>query len=452
MKEFKKITIQPLLETSIDPFEIKVSQQLLDFYRIKAHQPITLQCGQKKVTVSATPIKEKEMIFYCSYRLLDELYLPNKEQTLCLFLDTHSYTLYLGPIIATVIQMKKGNLENHLLRPFLEELSKYSETIHALFYVFSVTDWNEECVDGYVFQNNAWKKEKVPHPSVIYNRIHSRNYEQSKTLQQFFSSLHDANIPYFNDHFLNKWEVHQTLSTFEYLAPYLPETMLMNGLGTLTDLKERHSTIFIKPIHGSLGRDIYRIQQREEEDWTIDYSSFNGEVGQSFSSLHSLYQSLRERLRKKRFLCQQGLELITFENRPVDFRVLCVRDVNGEWKVVSSVARVSNKDTFVSNLAKGGEIYKISEILKEHFSAPVAYQIQKAVIELAIECVNIITQETEGLYGELGVDLAVDNSGHPWIIEINTKPSKNLDKKTTKKVRPSSKAIIKFGFYLSLRD
>ena len=63
---------------------------------------------------------------------------------------------------------------------------------------------------------------------------------------------------------------------------------------------------------------------------------------------------------------------------------------------------------------------------------------------------NILTSvsmalEAEGLYGELGIDLAIDVHDQPWIIEVNTKPSKQTDMTSAPQtVRPSAKAIIEY--------
>lgn len=117
--------------------------------------------------------------------------------------------------------------------------------------------------------------------------------------------------------------------------------------------------------------------------------------------------------------------------------------------MTSAVARVSQQGNFVSNLARGGEIAHAHGILQEVYEHQTAQQIAKLLKELALDICHCITVSTDGLFAELGIDLALDTDGHPWIIEVNTKPSKQHDSITDKMIRPSTKAIVQYCAYLS---
>ena len=69
--------------------------------------------------------------------------------------------------------------------------------------------------------------------------------------------------------------------------------------------------------------------------------------------------------------------------------------------------------------------------------------------ELAVEIASLISRNSEGLTGELGIDIGIDTEGNPWLIEVNSKPSKNFEEQEIK-IRPSAKAIILYCFKLAL--
>lgn len=77
-----------------------------------------------------------------------------------------------------------------------------------------------------------------------------------------------------------------------------------------------------------------------------------------------------------------------------------------------------------------------------------AIQQLKLMKELAIEACSLVTQMSDGIIGELGVDIGVDEEGKLWIIEINSKPSKNFEAESNK-IRPSAKALLEYCTFLS---
>ena len=53
-------------------------------------------------------------------------------------------------------------------------------------------------------------------------------------------------------------------------------------------------------------------------------------------------------------------------------------------------------------------------------------------------------------FGELGIDLAIDASGRVWLLEVNSKPSKNDNTPLNdNKIRPSVRMVIQYSRFLS---
>lgn len=447
------IIIQPIPEQKeINYHKLYISHSVIKSLGLVDGQRISLWCSERSVNVTIYPLDETDGIIFCSEKVLQHLLLPIQTLPLQLSFNKTKNTLKIGPLIAMVLYHIKDHSTFNGLRNFCNELEQFALKKHALFYIFAVNEWEDEFVSGYVRFNNEWIKTKLPFPTIIYNRIPSRKQELSTYTKKLFQTFEEKNIPFFNDHFLNKWEVHDTLTTHDYLSPYLPKTHLMDGFSSLKEMLLSHETIFIKPVNGSQGRNIYRIQLGEK-GFTIDYSTFSGEVERHFPTLEELYHSLRTRLKKERFLIQEGLELLKDSNRPVDFRILCHKNEKGNWKVTSAVARVSEQNNFVSNLSKGGEQLSLQQLLEKHFNAKTIKQVKKALFELATEIAQLLSNETKGLFAEFGIDLALDHKAHIWIIEVNTKPSKRHDSpKKQLTIRPSAKSLINYCLYLYYKE
>jgi glutathione synthase/RimK-type ligase-like ATP-grasp enzyme len=326
---------------------------------------------------------------------------------------------------------------------FCKELAEYSKQRHLTLYVTSLSMYLENERAGYQWINGEWTKTEVPPAKVIYNRIHSRKTELTSLFERLIQKLEDEHVLMFNHRFLHKWEVHEYLRNHPYLHPYLPKTELFTKKQLLDDFLEQFPVVFIKPIYGSQGRHILRIEKTEGE-FRLDYSTFMKDMMQQYPSTSALFAVLRERI-KLASIIQQGIALQTMEGRPVDFRLSCHRIHDSEWRVTSAIARVAHQEQFVANLARGGEIVSIDTVLQQWYERNKAFQQKMLLKEIALETASVLANEADGLYGEFGIDLAIDQENKPWIIEVNTKPSKQTDMAMSNRlIRPSAKAIIDY--------
>lgn len=429
--------------------QIKISRTLYDAWNLASYPILSLKCGRKKQTVQILPdnnVGKTSLI--CNPILLQTFHLPSESLFLKLSFDKRSYQLELGPIISILTLLKKNAFDGPLLT-YCKEMARYSEKHHVLFYVFTLKDWRRESVVGYVWRHRVWDRCELPNPHVIYNRIGQRKLEKLPATTRFIENLSERNIHFFNAHFLDKWQVQEKLASHSELHPYLPETLLYENSVQIEEMLQRHQSVFLKPADGRQGKQIFRIRGKGDH-LELDYTTFNGEIERSYSNFKSLFMAIESRLIHQKYVVQQGLDLLKHKQSPLDFRMLCNRGFSGNWSMTSAIARVSSEDQFVSNLARGGSYHSIRDILEMSFHRKEAIQVQKLLKELALEAAEIISLETDGCFAELGVDLAIDEHGKPWIIEINTKPSKDLDpERAPAVIRPSAKAIIDFSCRLS---
>lgn len=442
----------------IIPFEsnhsvpiIQISEALAKKLKLPATiSDLELQCSRNTISAPVVCIKGEDYTIRVDPTILHSLLLFEEEKKYLITYDAKQRRLHIGPVIGllTEIANNEENIDLKSIQTYCIELANYSEEIGAIFYVFSVPEsWSKPQIEGYFYENNTWNKSILPFPQVIHNRLHKRTNEKRQMFQQFANQLQEWNIPYFNDHFLDKWTVYTQLYESEHIRPYLPETALFSK-ELLKEWVDKYSTLFLKPINGSQGKQIFKVV-KSSEGFALSYSSIQQEVSTTYRNFTDLYKRLASHTKKKRYIVQQGLELFNLDGRPVDFRYLCHRGENNRWRVTSSTARASKAGHFVSNLAQGGEMLSVTKILRTQYEKDELIHLRRHLKELALEVANEIGIVTDGIYGELGIDLAIDQSGRPWIIEVNTKPSKNLDSTASaSSIRPSAKAIILYCLYL----
>ncbi|WP_019153383.1 YheC/YheD family endospore coat-associated protein [Robertmurraya massiliosenegalensis] len=446
------ITIIPT-KTFHDPYNtIFFSSSLLNFWGMKPGQEVTLCIGTKARLVTVdTKALEKEQILI-NEQLLLEFPLPLKRLSFLSQFDKKQQRLFIGPIFALVTEIHESEENEPSFRSihsFAEELHYTVETAGGLFYIFHIKDFSLDEMNGYFYDKDHWKKSKFVLPNVIYNRIHSRKLESSSFFKSKMEEINLKQIAIFNERFLSKWEVHNLLIQETHLHPFLPETALYES-HTFPAFLEKHKTLFIKPLNGSQGRNIFKVSLEDHHILVNTTSIREHEQIKSFQHIEEFINWFQKRQKQTPFIMQQGIPLAMYVNRPLDFRILCHKDHSDSWRVTSIVARVSAKTEFVSNLARGGEMMKAAKPLTHLFDHQTARSHISFMKELSIEVCKIISQSSQGIVGELGIDIGIDSNGRIWIIEVNSKPSKNMEEQQTK-IRPSTKAIYEYGTALAFQ-
>lgn len=414
------------------------------FHQMRKDEPLTISFGNRTVYADA---KKGNQVFEISKPLASQLLFPLEETSISYQYDEARNELKLGPIIALVTSHDKPF---GAMASFIEEMAHYCQKNSVIFYVLPLSLQTGEQTDtfcGYLFSDHRWIKKEMPFPDVAYNRIASRKSEKSELSTRVFARLKQHHIPVFNERFLNKWEVYNACMQDPVLAPHLPATILYRKASDLDTMLQQHSTIFAKPIHGSLGQKIVKITHHNGK-FRLQFSNAATSQMKEYTLL-GLLRTVIPIIKKEPYILQQGIPALTYHSRHTDFRVLCNKDGTGKWKMTSLVARCSSFGQIVSNLAMGGTLHHPKQILESRFSEHEIKTHLTFCQELALHSAYTIERHFHGIYGELGVDLVIDECGKFWIIEVNTKPSKTNERNAFNATRPSTKALVQYAKFLA---
>lgn len=430
---------------------LRISTSLFHFWEIENNNPVMLQLGSMAVPVLVEAVHDDKQVISFSDSLTQTLMLPNQELTLLSFFEKQSRTLTLGPVIAILTDAPVFDLDSgasfRSIHQFCQEFQQEIARIGGILYVVCLDDWMEGYVDGYSYQQDKWIKASLPYPNVVYNRLHLRKAEASNKFNELKKDLAQQNIPIFNTQFFSKYDISEMLQSDNILRNHVPETNLLSK-ETLELMVKKHHTLYIKPIHGSQGRQIIQLR-KEENAWKTSISS-GKEKGKIhfFSTIEKLWKWLQRFTQKRAYICQQGINFQQYHNCSLDFRILCHKDIRQNWKITSIVARCAQPDSFVANLFQGAEMIPAKSVLQTLFGEHLGKSVEVQFKDISLQTAAALTSQIDGDIGELGIDMGIDVHGDLWIIEVNSKPSKNLDS-AINKVRPSTKALLEYCLSLS---
>lgn len=344
-------------------------------------------------------------------------------------------TLQIGPIIGLLVtrgrkrKIPPYSSQNKQLYSFLSYCMK-QDYIGFVFYPESV-DETARKVSGLFLGHNpdgtvSWQKHDFPLPDVVYDRILHRSMEKkptSKIVKSFL--MNDPQITYFNPKFLNKWETHSILSKNQELLNHLPETADFDNPDKLAELLEKYKTVYMKPIHGSLGRGIFKITVTPE-GYCSQHRKGKKTYTQVFSKFDDLFKSLKVLKKNSKCVVQQGLDFLKYEDRVFDLRVLVQKNGSGQWDITAMVARIANEQSIFPNIAAGGEAVNIETVWQNLFSSSWAEsETCKLTMKIGIAAAEVLETKM-GTFCEVGLDIGIDKDKNIWIIEINSKPSRKV--------------------------
>lgn len=330
----------------------------------------------------------------------------------------------IGVLCNPVWNSKQGTLRATDQLASLEKLVLAASDKDAQCFLFRIQDVNflTEQIKGYSIADGSWQQTMFTFPDAIYDQLISRRLERTEALAERrtrLSKLFGERI--FNDGFFDKWQVHEWLMEDPRLRSHIPKTIRYSSPQAAAVFVQRNATTYLKPIHGSLGLGIVRLACLS--DGTIAYdvkrtrqTPLHGKVNSAVEAV----RIFRSRLRARPYLVQEGIHLVTYEDRPFDIRILLQRDGTGAWRRTKMFARVAREGDITSNLSSGGDALPIDTVLASICDTEAEVRRCRQHIQRIVRLtVDAMEHQSRQTFGELGIDLGLDTRGGLWVIEVN---------------------------------
>nr|WP_239615350.1 YheC/YheD family protein [Cohnella mopanensis] len=336
------------------------------------------------------------------------------------------------PIVAILtieddIQLFRGNRSN------FADLIITGKQMGIVTYVITVKHLKLHAarVLGYTFrqEDDTWVRNWFPRPDIVYNRIPQREDERLPRVKKKLAALSkQPNMRLFNRRFFNKWSLFQWLNDNKATKAYIPETKKLTAPLILANLLKKHSMLYLKPVRGKAGVGIMTVMVQPEK--RLPYRLKIQEEKGSRTYRSGTMKRLWDRVVKQSdvlgepYIAQQGINLATVNSRPFDLRALVQKNGTGQWELSGIGARVAGDSSITTHVPRGGYIDDPEKLLSSIFGKEKTEKVLVKVRNTTITLAKQIERSAHSRLCEMSMDLGVDEVGHVWFFEANSKPMK----------------------------
>ncbi len=215
------------------------------------------------------------------------------------------------------------------------------------------------------------------------------------------------------------------LLTDPTLKEYVPSTRDFQR-STVEEMLGEYGMIYVKPVSGTFGKGVIRVEKKAGA--TQPYIFQSGESKYSFVTFDEMYRKLLTVKKRKDYLAQQGIHLLKYSGRRFDLRIMVQKNPQSQWETTGMIGRVAHPRKIVTNYHAGGTPMPVTALLKSSLSTVQWNHYEAHLRRLGID-IAIAMEKRFPRIKEIGVDVAIDRSLKPWILEVNTMPDPFLFKK-----------------------
>jgi glutathione synthase/RimK-type ligase-like ATP-grasp enzyme len=292
-----------------------------------------------------------------------------------------------------------------------DDVEPRTERIHALIFLAD---------------KRSWVRRWVRFPPIIYDRCRYQRSGRFERLLAFRKKY--AHLTYLNRPLRNKWTIYRTFREESAIRPHLPSTRLYQSPEDVAAMLRRYPTVYFKPINGTGGRGILRIDRLRGGTLLLQGRDHQRKIVAprrlSQENLASVIRSWD--LAGDRYIVQQGLNIKLANGRIHDYRMLVQKNGSGEWQVTGCAGRIGAAKSVTSNLHGGGEAASMDSLLRRWIGSDIHIsKIKESAETLGIEAAKRLEKHF-GELCELALDLAIDRNGQVWLLEVNPKPSREV--------------------------
>ncbi|GIN70753.1 hypothetical protein J14TS2_12280 [Bacillus sp. J14TS2] len=281
-------------------------------------------------------------------------------------------------------------------------------------YFFSSADVNfeKEEITADTFNNQAWEKETVSFPDVIHNIGITSRTQQSRVERKLRKLL-----PFTSFGLGNKFSLPKKLVESGRYAELLVPFKVINDEFIVDEFLKDNKKVVFKPLLGRQGENIYFIEKKNNRFILLEHKKKQLLTQEEFN----LWKRNVILKKKYSYLIQPYVECRTKNGEPYDIRAHVQKDGEGKWTLTKIYPRIGNEKSILSNISRGGRTEDINTFFEHEYGRD-GKRYEENIKKLAMD----LTFHLDKLHGlaldELGLDIAIDNTGRFWLHEVNVGP------------------------------
>ncbi|UVI28649.1 YheC/YheD family endospore coat-associated protein [Paenibacillus spongiae] len=300
-------------------------------------------------------------------------------------------------------------------RPRHEEIRFYEEAgrlygLTPCFFRLQDIRLQHRTVNAYVKTYGGYIRQQLAIPEVIHNRAIYTRTGPNKRMKE----LAQSGIQVFNGrNRYGKLHIHNLLMEDELLRPHIPGTAAVTP-DSLKEMMSLYDSLILKPDNSSIGRGVMKLD-RSGAGWQLAYRSRG--LWRKLRFADRIPSFLQRKLSREKYIVQQRLPLATYNGCPFDLRVSVQRSHTGDWTMTGIAVKVAAKNAFITNVAQGGTVYRLEEILRQ-YPALRAEQVRDDIERFCLHAARHLSGHLAHL-ADVGFDIGLTNSGYPLFVECN---------------------------------
>ncbi|WP_211746803.1 YheC/YheD family protein [Paenibacillus sp. Marseille-Q4541] len=312
-----------------------------------------------------------------------------------------------------------------------EKMIEEGEKLGIDVYVFTPSEVNssKEMIYAlmYLPEQKRWIQKWRPFPDLIFDRCRIQRGERFQELLRFRRKY--AHLLFLNRPLRNKWTIHQVLNKKAMFRPFLLDTKMYQNSTDVKTMLKSHKLIYMKPINGTGGRGILRIERVAKDPNTLLIQGRDQDrniISPKRIRSENLSTFLKNCHMGSRYIIQEGVQLKLPNGRVHDYRMLVQKNKNGEWEFTGCAGRIGAERSVTSNLHGGGIAAEMNDLLSKWIADPEKRNdVRDTAKEFGVEVAKYL-EKTYGVLCELALDLAIDKNGRIFLIEVNPKPAREV--------------------------
>ncbi|HIS28108.1 MAG TPA: YheC/YheD family protein [Candidatus Avamphibacillus intestinigallinarum] len=295
--------------------------------------------------------------------------------------------------------------------PRIDAMVQESKKQHTqlLFFTSDDVDLEAKTVEAELFEDNQWQRKTLPYPDVINNVGVGKKSRIERKLRR--------EIPFTSFHVGNKFSLPRRMVQYRKYIELLVPFKMCNNKEIIQRFLEDNPKVVFKALQSNRGENIFFVTKKgnryvlteHKKERIMSQDVFNQWIDDII---------LRE---KNSFIVQRYIHTRTKNDEPYHFRAHVQKDGDGKWVLTHIYPRVGNKKSNLSNVAEDGRVDDFHEFMMREFDENGAKH-ESNILELSLE----LAHHLDKLYGlnlnELGIDLAIDETGRYWMHEANNGP------------------------------
>lgn len=394
----KKLSVTMHPATAVER-GISPNQNITVCFGVRSYQTIfrtSTDADTKEILLGSKVIQSLMVPAFCKYEILIK---KNK--------------LFIGPYIG-ILESRRG------LEKASQLVSQYERFGGAvLAFTEGGINRDQQTITGMMFnpETRKWIQGTYAYPASLFKKVPV----SEEIRNHLYTEIGIDRM--FNTPVTSKWEMYRLLTSFPGIQVHMPDSILYTHPKDIDAFLSKYGQVYIKPVVGMRGTGILKVSKNEEQI-NIQYREEMRNRKLSFHGAAEARAFFADKLTTGGYMVQQAINQINEENRIVDFRLTIAKNGSGDWEEVGFYARYAPTGSIISNVTEGGKTLPGDATLKHilRLTKSQTHHLKMSVSHVVLKVARSFDECGSVHYGNLGFDIAVDTSGHIWILEVNRDP------------------------------